>query len=141
MQSSIDKDIILVKLEDGEDLFPSLEEIIAKYKIGSGMFLGAVGMLENFEIGYFTGTEYIGEFHKTPHELLHLGGSIAQVEGRPMLHIHCSLAGPDYTVMGGHLKKAKVKVLNEIFIRRFNDVMLTRELNPGTELWELKIVE
>lgn len=105
MQSAQEKNIIVVKLEDGENLLPSLERIVEKYSIESGVFLGGVGMIREFEIGYWGGKEYLTEFHETPHELLHYGGSIACVEGKPMFHIHATLAGPDHRTIGGHVNR------------------------------------
>ena len=139
MQSSEDNNFIMVKLSDGEDLFLSLEEIVRKHDIKAGAFLGGVGMVREFETGFWTGKEYLSEFHEAPHELLHLGGSIATVEGKPMFHIHVTVAGSDHMAMGGHMNKATVAVLNEITIRKFDDMELTRELNKGSGLMELEI--
>jgi len=129
----------VVKLDDGEDLFPSLERIVHEHSIVSGVFLGGVGMIREFEIGYWSGKEYLTEFHETPHELLHYGGSIARAEGKPMFHIHATLAGPDHRTVGGHVNRAVVAVLNEIFILKLEELELTRELNPGSGLMELVV--
>jgi len=139
MQSSEDNNFIMVKLSDGEDLFSSLEEIVRKYNIKAGAFLGGVGMLRDFETGFWTGKEYLSEFHEAPHELLHLGGSIATVEGKPMFHIHVTVADSNHKALGGHMNKATVAVLNEITIRKFDDMKLTRELNERSGLMELEI--
>lgn len=139
MQSSEKDNIIMVKLSDGEDLFSSLEAIVRKHDIRAGAFLGGVGMLRDFETGYWTGKEYLSEYHETPHELLHYGGSIATIDGKPAFHIHCTVAGPDHRVIGGHINKGTVAVLNEIFIRKFPGMQLTRKLNPGSGLMELEI--
>lgn len=139
MQSTEDDNFIMVKLSDGEDLFSSLEAIVKKHDIKSGVFLGGVGMLRDFEIGFWTGKEYLSELHEAPHELLHLGGSIATVEGKPMLHIHCTVAGKDHSARGGHVNRATVAVLNEIVMKKFNNMALTRKLNSRSGLMELEI--
>lgn len=139
MQSSEDNNHIMVKLEDGEDLFASLEEVVRKHSIRWGVFLTGVGMLRDFETGYWTGEEYLAEFHEEPHELLHYGGSIAEVEGKPAFHIHCTLAGKDHRAIGGHINKGTVAVLNEICILKFNDLPMTRQLSERSGLMELKL--
>ena len=139
MQSAQEKNIIVVKLDDGEDLFPSLERIVDEYGIVSGAFLGGVGMIREVELGYWNGTEYLTEVPETPHELLHYGGSIARVEGRPMFHIHATLAGPDHRTIGGHVNRATVAVLNEIFILKLEELELSRKLNPDSGLMELMV--
>ena len=140
MQSAEEKHFVVIKLNDGEDLFESLERVISKHKITSGMFLGGVGMIQNFELGYWDGKEYLTEFHEKPHELIHFGGSIAHVNGKFMPHIHCAVAGPDHILKGGHLNKAEVAVLNEITILKLHDFSLTRKLNPVTGLMELEVM-
>jgi len=114
---------------------------VEKHEIQSGVFLGGVGMIREFEIGFWTGKEYVSEFHEEPHELIHYGGSIASVDGKPMFHIHGAVAGPDHRIMGGHLNRGVVAVLNEIFILKLGEVALTRKLNPGSGLMELFIPE
>jgi uncharacterized protein len=139
MQSSEDNNIIMIKLDDGEDLFASLEAATMKHGIRWGVFLTGVGMLRDFETGYWTGKEYLAEFHEEPHELLHYGGSIAEVDGKPAFHIHVTLAGQDHRVIGGHINKGTVAVLNEICIRKFENLPMTRELSERSTLMELKL--
>ena len=122
LRSTESDNFIMVKLSDGEDLFSSLEAIVRKHDIKAGAFLGGIGMLRDFETGYWTGKEYLAEFHEAPHELLHFGGSIATVDGKPAFHIHCTVAGQDHKVIGGHVNKATVAVLNEIVIRKFPEM-------------------
>jgi len=140
MQSAEERHFVVVKLNDGEDLFESIGKVVEKHNISSGIFLGGVGMLRDFEIGYWGGKEYLTEFHETPHELIHLGGSIAHVDGKFMPHIHCAVAGPDHSLKGGHLNRAKVAVLNEITILKLHDFYLTRKLNPTSGLMELEVM-
>lgn len=130
---------VMIKLGDGEDLLPSLEDIAREHSIKWGVFLTGVGMLRDFEIGYWAGDGYLTAAHADPHEVLHYGGSIAEVDGRPAFHIHATLAARDHRVIGGHLLKGTVAVLNEMCILRFNDTPLTRKLNPGSGLMELEL--
>jgi predicted DNA-binding protein with PD1-like motif len=138
MQSAQEKDHIVVKLDNGEHVFNSLEIVIEKHGIDSALILSGIGMLQDFEIGYYNGKNYIIERFVDPMELLSMHGSIARgKENR--IHIHVSLANSEHKVFGGHLLSAKVCVLNEIVILQMNEIDLTRKLNPKSGLMELEI--
>lgn len=138
MQSAQEKDHIVVKFDNGEDVFKSLEIVIEKYNINSALILSGIGMLKDIEIGYYNGKNYIIERFVDPMELLSMHGSITMgKENR--IHIHVSLANSEHKVFGGHLIKAKVCVLNEIVILQIYKFDLTRKLNPKSSLMELEI--
>lgn len=140
MQSEEEKDHILVKLDDGEDLFEALFAVIDRHKIESGLILSGIGMLRDFEIGYYDGEKYINEMFEEPMELLSMHGSIAS--GREnRIHIHVSCANNEHKVHGGHLFNARVCVLNEIVLLRLNDMILTRKLDEKSGLYELQVSE
>jgi predicted DNA-binding protein with PD1-like motif len=138
MQSDEEKDIIMVKLDAGEDLFEAMGNVIEKHKIQSGLILSGIGMLGDFEIGFYNGTKYINKSYSEPAELLSMHGSIAK-QDESKIHIHVSLAKGDHSVIGGHLMKAKVCVLNEIVIKRFKEIVLMRKLNEKSGLMELEV--
>ena len=138
MQSEEEKDIIVVKLDADENLFEVMGKVIEKHKIESGLILSGIGMLGDFEIGYYNGTKYINESYSEPMELLSMHGSIAK-QDESKIHIHVSLAKNDHGVIGGHLMKAKVCVLNEIVIKRLKEVVLLRKLNEKSGLLELEV--
>ena len=133
MKSSEDKNLIVVKLDDGEDLFESLDSLIRKHEIGSGLVLSGIGMLRNFVLGYFDGKEYQKKDFKDPCELISLQGSIS-TKGETVIHLHSSLADENNNVVGGHLFQAEVCSLNEIVIQRLERIALGRELDPETGL-------
>lgn len=138
MQSNEDKNLIVAKLDDGENLFESLENIIEKHEIRSGLILSGIGMLRNFVLGYYNGSEYQKKKFADPCELLSLQGSIS-TEGETVIHLHTSLADEKQNVIGGHLFEAEVCSLNEIVIRKLDGFVLSRRLNPATGLKELQI--
>ncbi len=138
MKSGEDGSLIVAKLDDGEDLFSSLEEIIEKHEIRSGVVLSGIGMLRDFVLGYFDGKEYQKREFKDPCELVSLQGSITTEEGT-VIHLHTSLADENRNVIGGHLFQAEVCSLNEITIRKLDELNLTRKLNPETGLKELDL--
>ena len=140
MQSAEEKDHIVIKLDHGEDVFNALGNVMEKHDIDSGLILSGIGMLCDFEIGYYNGKNYIIKRFVDPMELLSMHGSIARGKGN-RIHIHVSLANSEHKVFGGHFISAKVCVLNEIVILRMNDMDLTRKLNPKSGLMELEVSE
>jgi len=135
MQYAKDGANIVLKVDDGEDLFGCLETLIRTEKIHSGILLMGIGMLKDFELGYFNGKEYIKEKYAVPHELVSLKGSIAN----GTIHIHAALANERHTLIGGHLFSARASVLNEILIMKLENMKLTRVKNEKTGLMELFI--
>jgi predicted DNA-binding protein with PD1-like motif len=138
MESSADGDAVIAKLEDGDDLVRSIGALATKHRIANGMVMWGIGMLRDFEIGYFNGKEYERTTYAEPMELLALHGSYA-VKADPRLHVHVAAAGRDHHVVGGHLFRATVAVLNEICMRRLRAAKLTRVLNPRSGLKELVV--
>ncbi len=138
MQSEEENDIVVIKLDNGEDLLDSLNSIIGKHEIGSALILSGIGMLKDFEIGYYNGSEYENKLFEDPMELLSMHGSIAE-GSESKIHIHVSLASSDHKVFGGHLVNAKVCMLNEIILRKLNIITLLRELNEKSGLLELTV--
>jgi predicted DNA-binding protein with PD1-like motif len=128
----------VAKLSDGEDVFRSLEEVARKHGIESGAVHWAIGMLQDFEIGFFAPTGYEKKIYEGRHELLAFHGSIA-IRAEPKFHIHVAVSERDHRVIGGHLFRGRVCMVNEVCIERFKKITLTRRLNPKTNLNELQI--
>src|SRR5437879_13333665 len=103
---------VVGKLSDGEDLVPSLEAAAQKHRIESGSVVWGIGMLQDFEIGFFGPNGY----EKTPfaerHELLALHGSIA-MRADPKLHLHATLGCRGQGARGGPLCRAKYAGVTE----------------------------
>ena len=138
MQSEEENEIIVIKLDNGENLFDSLNSVIEKHEIKSALILSGIGMLKDFEIGYYNGSEYENKRFEDPMELLSMHGSIAEGQENK-IHIHVSLASSDHTTFGGHLMNARVCMLNEIILRKLNKITLSRKLNEKSGLLELAV--
>ena len=55
-------------------------------------------------------------------EVVSLGGNCSLKEdetglGNPFLHVHCVLSRRDYSVVGGHLREARVRPTLEVWLR------------------------
>jgi len=140
MKSSIEGGLVVAKLEDGEDFLAMMGALAKKYRIGSGVILGGIGMMRDCTVGYFPGKGgYEEKVFREPMELVSMQGNIATGKGRPMFHVHVSLAGRDKSVHGGHLIRGTVNIVNEISILRLNRVAMERRPSPRTGLMELDI--
>ncbi len=133
---NIENNDIFVKLDREEEVFASIEKIADIYKIKGAVIVSGIGMLKNFEIGYFNGTEYIKEKYEQNHELVSFHGTIAATD--PKLHIHVALAGPDHRLIGGHLFTGIVDPLLELYIVKTRETVFKREYNKSSGLKELK---
>jgi len=136
METQQEGNAVVVKLSDGDDLFPSLEAAARKHQIESGSVLWGIGMLQDFEIGYFGPKGYEKTVFADRHELLALHGSIA-MGADPKLHLHTALGRRDHGAIGGHLFRARTAVVNEIQLARFDSIALNRRFNEKTGMREL----
>src|SRR5438128_715995 len=76
-QSRREGNTVLLKLSDGEDLVSSVEAAATEHDVVSGSVLWGIGMVQDFEIGFFGPKGYEKAAFRDRHELLALHGSIA----------------------------------------------------------------
>jgi predicted DNA-binding protein with PD1-like motif len=143
MQVMEDDGTVVIRLHEGEDFFPTLLEALKKVDLRYGVILTGVGMLKDFEVGWFDHSTkgYRKREFTVPHELVAMSGTVAvsdDEEANVMPHVHVAMAGPDLILVGGHLWKATVTVLNEVSIKRVTRDMVRRH-NPATGLMELTL--
>jgi predicted DNA-binding protein with PD1-like motif len=131
---------LVVKLQRGEEVLPSLQEALAEHGIVSGLVVNGIGALENVELGWFDprAGQYVRRHFEGSRELLSLQGSVT-LKDDPPLHLHASLGSPDYHAVGGHLFEGSVSVLAEIGIQHLEGLHMTRRRNPATGLNELSL--
>ena len=138
MQSAIEGDVIVARIDDGEDLFEAISAAMDAHGAKSAIILTGIGMLKDFELGYFKGSEYANEFFPKPRELVSLHGS-ATASDRKVIHLHAALAGEDHKVFGGHLQRASVCVVCELSMLKIDGFQMSREPDAKTGLKLLKI--
>ncbi len=119
MQAVRDGSRWIVRLDDGNDLFEVLGTWAEREGVRAAGVLFGIGMFREAAVGYWTGSEYRPTEIAVPHEVVALHGTIARADGRPSIHLHCGLAGPDHHLIGGHLLRAKVGVVQEMGIEVF----------------------
>jgi len=138
MPSAEENGVVVAKLDDGEDLLACLRGLAAEHRLESGLVLWGIGMVRDFELGYFNGRQYDRKIFAEPAELLALHGTLTP-SADPPIHVHLTAGKRGHEAVGGHLFKATVNVLNEICLQRLDRMRLGRELKPASGLRELCI--
>jgi len=109
----------LLRLDDGQDLVETLSAFAVREGVRAGAVAFGIGMFRRATVGYWDGQQYRAHELTVPYEVVGLHGTIAQADGRPSLHLHAALAGPDHALVGGHLLQATVGALQEILVEVF----------------------
>lgn len=130
-----------MRLDKGEPVLASLHEYLGRRKILGGSVVG-LGAIEAAEIGYFDPRRkaYDRTTISDARELLSLVGTISRLDGAPFVHAHVTLAGPDHSVVGGHLFEARVAVTGEFMIDEA-PITSARVLDDATGLKLLRFAE
>ncbi len=117
--------LLVVRLDNDEEFPGTLRKLFDEVPyMESGVILSALGMLNNFELGYFKEGKYIVDRFEKPMELITISGSISR-SGEPWYHLHAALAGENKEVVGGHLFNGTVWGVMELFIL-VSDISLDR---------------
>ncbi len=133
MEYKIENQVLIAKLDDGDDLFQAIEVMMNEIDYGSAVVVSAIGMLNDFKLGFYdkeTG-EYEWEEYDEPKELLSIKGSVTEDGSK---HLHAEIAGRDHDVSGGHLDGGKVFNVTELTLLLFKDLKLTRERDEDLEM-------
>jgi len=128
----------MLRLDEGQDLFDTISGFAQREGIRAGTVVFGIGMFRQATLGYWDGSQYQPREITIPHEVLSLHGSIARAGGVPSLHLHAALAGPDHTVVGGHLLRATVGAIQEILVETFPGRTFGR---PLVESYGLKMLD
>jgi len=129
----------VLRLDDGEDVFGQLTEFARRHTVRAAAVVSGIGMFKAATFGYWDGKEYKPHSLEVAHELIGLHGSLAQVDGAPSIHLHVALAGPDHRIVGGHLLRATVGIVNEILIETFPGHSFGRPLDESFGLRRLDL--
>ena len=133
--------IIVARLDDGEDVFQSLEAVFEKFKLTFGVVISGVGMLRQVKLGYFLGQgKYKKSRYKSCFEITSFTGNLSLNESKEFkAHIHTVLAKKNKKTVGGHLVSAVVHNTLELVILEVKTKSVFRRFNPSTKLEGLEI--
>ncbi|MGA7860228.1 MAG: DUF296 domain-containing protein [Thermoplasmata archaeon] len=128
----------MLRLDQGQDLFATLSDFARQHQIRAAAVVSGIGMLRDITIGYWNGSEYVRKDLPDPHELVGLHGSIAEADG-PSIHLHAALAAANHLLVGGHLMRGTVWVLNETLIETFPGRVFDRPIDETLGLRKLDL--
>ncbi len=117
--------VVIAKFEDGE-IIQNLKELMGKLNAKAAIILNGVGQLEHLIIGYFDGNDYVKEEIEEAAELVSLQGNIGMDGNDYIIHAHVALGLKNHNIVGGHLIKGNVKVVNEIAIYLLESIEIKR---------------
>ena len=117
--------VVIAKFEDGE-IIQNLKELMGKLNAKAAIILNGVGQLEHAIIGYFDGNDYVKEEIEEAAELVSLQGNIGMDGNDYIIHAHVALGLKNHNIVGGHLIKGNVKVVNEIAIYLLESIEIKR---------------
>ena len=138
MRSATDGSGVMVRLDDGEDLLESLRRVASDHGVHSGCVVFGIGQLKDFELGYFDGREYKRKTFAEAHELVGLHGTIT-LNSDPPLHVHAAVSAGDFVLKGGHLFRATVATVGEVYIQKLPRIQMTRESDSRDGLRKLAL--
>lgn len=119
MQAVRDGSRWMLRLDDGQDLFEAISTFARREGVTAAGIVFGIGMFRSATVGYWDGQQYRPSELTAPHEVVGLHGTIARVDGAPSVHLHAALAGPDHRLVGGHLLRATVGILQELLLESF----------------------
>ena len=128
---------VLVRLEHGEDILESIKQTV-KEERSTMVLVAGLGMISDFELGFFDRGNYLTQSFDDPHELLSLQGTIS-TEGEPRIHIHATVANKEHEAFGGHLMRGKAWMSNEIGLLRLERLISVRSMDPEKKVGILYI--
>jgi uncharacterized protein len=128
----------MLRLDDGQDLFETLNRFAESEKVGAAAVMFGIGMFRRATFGYWDGKQYQPHDLAEPAEVVALHGTVARADGVPSVHLHGAVAGPDHRLVGGHLMRATVGVLQEMVLETFPGRTFGR---PLVESWGLRMLD
>jgi len=118
----------------GDEAFSGLLEFAEQYHVTSVHFT-AIGALNGATLGWFDPQRKM--YKKIPipgqHEVIGMSGDIALYQGKPVVHAHMLVGGPDGTTRGGHVLDAYVSPTLEVMVTA-DPVTMQKRFDPETDL-------
>ena len=127
-------DILVVRLDPGEEILGALAAVASREAVAFGSVQG-IGAVRELEVGLFDpeSKAFRGNRFTGYRELTSLEGTITRRDGEPYLHLHVTAADEHAAVVGGHLVRAVVSATAELVICTAPDAV-GRRFDPGIGL-------
>jgi predicted DNA-binding protein with PD1-like motif len=118
----------------GDEAFSGLLEFAEKYQVTSAHFT-AIGALNGATLGWFDSRRKMYKKIRIvgQHEVIGMSGDIALYQGKPIVHTHMVVGGPDGTTSAGHVLAAYVSPTLEVMVT-VDPVTMQKRFDPATDL-------
>ena len=127
-------DILVVRLDPGEEILGALAAVASREAVAFGSVQG-IGAVRELEVGLFDpeSKAFRGNRFTGYRELTSLEGTITRRDGEPYLHLHVTAADGHAAGVGGHLVRAVVSATAELVTRTAPDAV-GRRFDPAIGL-------
>ena len=129
----------LLRFAHGEEIVAGVLDFARRRKI-EGAWVNVLGAIEDPELGYYhLGTRsYTRRTFPGDWEIAAIVGNLGWLGDTPVLHVHATIGGPDFSTRGGHLFGGRAGAACEVFLRDLK-VRLKRAQDEaiGLPLWTL----
>ena len=131
MESVSKGDRIFVRLDRGDEVISSLEELRRKYGIENGFFQG-IGAVDRVKLGNYDveTQEYREKEFEGAFEVPSFSGNI----GPDKIHSHITVSDSSYSPKAGHCGMARVSGTFEIIVLTTSDTPLYHRYDSATGL-------
>src|SRR5439155_14298527 len=129
----------IVRLESDEPVVDTLQAFLKAEGVESAN-ISAIGAVKWVQLGYWNASTRAYEYREVEEQLevLSLSGNCSKKEGEPFLHLHVILGRRDFSLLGGHLKEARVHPTLEVWLRT-ETTPAHRRQDEGTGLYLLDL--
>lgn len=110
-------DVLVVRLDRGEEIISTLAELAKREKISLATVQG-IGACDQVKYSLYNVAErsYSPNELSEELELISLNGNMSMMDGEQYNHLHATFGRADGSVVGGHLNEAIISGTGEIFV-------------------------
>ena len=132
-------DTYMLRIDYGEEILQSLTQMCEQEGIRLAQ-VSAIGAVDYAVVGVYDlqKKRYHQEETEGFMEITDLSGSVTEMNNKPYIHLHATMADQKNRLHGGHAIELRVGATCEMFVRTL-DGQVTREKNEelGINLWKL----
>jgi hypothetical protein len=110
----------VLRLTRGEEVIATMAAWARTAGIGGGTISG-LGAMRDVTLGYYDESSrgYLKRKFEGPVEILSLSGGIADLDGKPYIHLHAAIGDREGRAFGGHLFRGTVTATGELYVLPF----------------------
>lgn len=120
-------DKYIIRVNSGQNLVKSLQSFCENKKIHLATISG-LGSLKSVTLGFFNpeSKKYQQKTFNEPLEMASLVGNVVEKDGKPLMHLHTTVAGDNYKALAGHMVDAEVSLTAEIIIEPIDGIVFKK---------------